>query len=313
MLPIIASLSFLGYFLISLQAGPLFFLAERGQINFGLLTTLWRWTFAFGIIFAVLKKSYFYMFYFSIFIAMYTIAGDRTMLAIILGAIILVSASFQKRKHAFPSIKIALAGISTFFVLIFLKPIYLFIKTPSIEAMSSFLNVEIIVQTLQSFEPFITFSLLEMTVSQNIRIDAICFLSSILNNLLILPSFFGADTNYFNEYMTNQMPDGLSFGIAGNYLASGVAAFGIVGAVIFSGLYVTILCTLQNMLPERRSVLTVSIYLIGAVFAVYAHRNGLDNFLSFVRQIAVVGILIYVCYTVAKQLSRKGSPGQNGS
>jgi len=89
-------------------------------------------------------------------------------------------------------------------------------------------------------------------------------------------------------------PNIITNGIGGSYLANAWMVLRVPGLYVFSLIFVGSLSLLDSY-TKRKSPLVVSvIILFGALIAVYSHRNGLGNLLSFVRQIAISGAIIVV-------------------
>ncbi len=52
---------------------------------------------------------------------------------------------------------------------------------------------------------------------------------------------------------------------------------------------------------NRRGFIRIGLLINGAVVAIYIHRNGLDNILSFVRQIFIASIVIHFGYLIVRK------------
>jgi len=281
-----------GYAYIASTLGPFYFLAERSETELGLASTLWRWTFVFGLILSVQEKRPVYGAFFLLFLTVHMIAGDRTIPAIAVAAAVLTAFIHQGRRRALPRPATLGALTILFAVLLVAKPLYFFIKTPSAEMAALLLNPDALRYAALGFEPLGTFSLLQVSIDEGVRIPFDLFFASIFGNLLVFPSLFGVDTNLFNTTVTGHLPSDLSFGVAGNYFAHGFVTLGVPGVTLFAALFALALHGLERAGLRATGVFRAFCVISAAIIAIYAHRNGLDNLLSFLRQVAVVGLSI---------------------
>lgn len=289
-----ALLTLFGYIVVSASLGPLYFLQDRSEADLGLVSTLWRWFFVFGIVLSFQAERHLYVIFFLVFLIMHMIAGDRTIPAIAVGAIILSKFIIGGRRKTTPPKKYLLFGGAAFVLLLVVKPIYLFLKNPSFQNAAIYFNFENFLYSLQAFEPLGTFSLLQLSIDENLSMPFGQFITSIASNILLMPSFFKINSNYFNEYITSNISGHLTFGVAGNYFAHAYVALGLIGILLFAFIFIMFLHTIENLSMAKGGLFRSMCIVLGATIAIYAHRNGLDNLLSFVRQVLVAGLLIHL-------------------
>jgi len=294
-----------GYLYLSSLSGPLFFLQPRDDQHLGLIPLLWKWTVPFMLITAVLIKRRSYVVISLICLSIIFLRGDRTILVI--GGMI---GFFISQKPSTTLLKaIRLRYVISMLILAFLvflgKPIYTIIKSRNLRDLENLLNFDVLLNALWNFEPMGTISHLETSISTGFNISMGDFLVSVLGNLLIIPSAFGFETNLYNVRFTQVLPYELSFGIAGNFWAHAWSVGGIPMVIGFAFLYSFSLIQLQRMFFKSRGTGKVWAALAAGIIGVYAHRNGLDNLLSFIRQISVLYVLCNATTPLIKLMPRK--------
>jgi len=153
-----------------------------------------------------------------------------------------------------------------------------------------------------SFEPLLTINILDYSITNNLTMPFGDFLLSMFGNILIIPSAFGVNTNYFNTFFTSEMPASLSFGIAGNFYAHGYVVLGFPGIVIFAFLFFCVIFSIERKIDTSTGMAQLTLVIIGATIAIYLQRNGADNILSFIRQILIATLLIWITDRVIRLL-----------
>jgi hypothetical protein len=276
-----------GFVVIAAMDGPLFFLAQREEQSESLVRLLWRWVNAVGLVSAVLTRSWRAAAVFLAALGVYFVAGDRTVLVIT--SFCLIVGLFQGRSlRDFLRWRVVIGTSVAALLALFGKPVYLAIKAGSWDRLfvlgdSAWLEV-----ALTTFEPFITFNILDLVVVHGFMISAWDMIAGCLAQLLLVPSAFGIASNSFNADFTATFVPQLSYGIAGNYWAQGWAVAGPVGVVLYGLIFAVSLRVLDVWSRKYCGAMRVLCVLLGALIAVYVHRNSLDNLLSFVRQIVLV-------------------------
>ena len=133
---------------------------------------------------------------------------------------------------------------------------------------------------------------LTFVIQNNVIIPFGDFLTSVFGNLLIIPSLFGVNTNLYGDTVTSFVGPGLTYGIAGSYLAHGYSVGGLIGVAAFGMMYGIALSLCDSAVWRSRGIGKGVFILIGSTLAGYIHRNGLDNFGSFIRQVILMSILM---------------------
>ncbi|MBO9378990.1 hypothetical protein GG804_19665 [Sphingomonas histidinilytica] len=297
-------LSFLGLGYLIVTGGLFFFTNARDEQLNDFATLLWRWFVLIGFAAAIVENNRRYQVAMLFLIAIIFLRGDRTIPAIA-GALYVVlyfrffgEAGGFFKKISRPKFIISVILLST---TIFIgKPIYLSVKEGDISILRYALADDPLSNIVMAAEPFGTFNHISSVMNLNIDINFFDFISSILANLTIVPSFFGLNTNLYNETITSAIPYSLSYGIAGNYWAHAWAVGGYLGVILFSLIYPISLIFCDRYLVDKNGRVRLSLAVIGALTAIYVHRNGLDNFLSFVRQICVAAFIVYVIHIISR-------------
>jgi hypothetical protein len=250
-----------------------------------------RWILALSLIAALVYRS-FIPFIFLFFALLYWfVSGDRTLLGVTLMSVIVIFAqrTFQTTYISFGqmfNIKLILTIVGVVFVIIFGKPIYISINAGDLSVLFNTFEKDRLIEFFsQAFEPMIIFNHAQHVVDNSLEISSFDFLVSILSNFLIYPSAFEFSSNLYSQVIASSFPIEMSYGVAGSYWAHAYSVFGYFGVCFFAFIYVYFLYFCDRIFLSRASPVSVLIALLGGLVALYAHRNGLDNLLSFVRQI----------------------------
>lgn len=301
------SLFVLGFLYLSIDVGPLFFLHPRDDQQLGLIPLLWKWTVPFMVITSVLltRRSYILI---SIFcLAIIFLRGDRTIL-VISGMIgIFLTLNPTNTLVAVVRLRHMIVMCALSFLILYGKPIYVISKSGNFLDLVNLFDIYTLKNALWNFEPMGTITHLETSIAEGFRIGIGDFFISVFGNLLILPSAFGVETNLYNLEFTKSLPYELSFGIAGNFWAHAWSVGGIPMVVVFAFLYSFSLVQLQRVFFKSRGTGKVLAALAASIIAVYSHRNGLDNLMSFIRQIVVLYVFCFSVAMLLKKLPTKTS------
>ncbi len=277
-----------GYGILSVTEGPLFFLNERNVQSDNTISLLWRWVNAIGLISAVLHRRWAMAMVFVAAVLMYFVAGDRTVVVIVAFALAVAT---LRGKPFFGTIirpSVLLTMVAFGCVAFFGKPIYLAAKAGSLAPLQQALTAEWVYNTLSTFEPFLTFNILHLVVLYDFEMSLFALLQGVAGQLLIIPSIFGVDSNRFNVEFSSIFASALTYGIAGNFWAQAWSVGGPFAVGIFGVIYAGAVRCCESRAMRSVGALKVGLILVGSLVAVYAHRNSLDNLLSFVRQIVIV-------------------------
>jgi hypothetical protein len=295
------------YFMYS-QGSVLFFLQERIDQNAGPFATLWKWTAMFGLVSALLSRDTKLLYLNGAILVLIFLRGDRTLVAISTAAMLIVASyrnpGWWKRLRVPQIIGLVFAASVVFLG----KTVYLNVKSGLTgQGWDVTRGLTYKQQLMSQFEPLATFNHIEFVIRTGIAIPPVDFLWSIFGNLLLVPSFFGVSTNVYNTTVTAAMSGRLGFGVAGNYLAHGYAVGGTVGAALFYFMLPMILRICDGQFRSKTGTVKVFWCCVGAVIAFYVHRNGLDNLLSFVRQLFIIGAATAGVAAVLRQFGLVGT------
>lgn len=284
---IIATLGIL-YLALSSES-ILFFLQQRKNQDSGVVSTLWKWTGVLGLLAATLGRDRKLIYFHALVIVIIFLRGDRTLVAIVTAALI-ATASHQNPKW-YTRLKLSqIAGFIFAVLVIFLgKSIYFSVKSAAAGSNKS-IDMSLKQQLLMQFEPIATFSHIQFVIVSGVTITPGEFLQSVIGNILMVPSAFGVSTNLYNDVVTSALSPNVGFGVAGNYLAHGYTVGGTLGASLFYFMLPLMLRLCDGQFRSKTGSIKVFWCCVGAVFAFYIHRNGLDNLFSFVRQIFIVSV-----------------------
>ena len=311
---IISFFVLIGYFLISIYFNSFnWFLLNRDLIYFNpdnnpifkLGFSFWRWFIIYGLVISHIDEKRKFLLFFLIFLLIYSLSGDRTMPAIVTASFFIVNFFKNGMSKKLPSLKSILFIIILSYLFLFFKDIYILIKN-EFGNFDQYLEILIDKSTnplknLTRFEPMLNYSVFINVVMEDLRLPLTTIFFGALYNLTIFPSFFGFNANIFNSFITEKFP-AVTYGYAGNYLANGYAVLGEVGLIIFPIVLMIVLLKFENQLIIRENILAKSFFIISAsTLAIYVPRNGMINMLSFIRQIFLVFIIIYLFSLILKK------------
>lgn len=294
LLSTVALLFIAGYAFISLQEGPLFFLNSRDMQETNIIKLMWRWVAPLGLILAAKTRHWGFATFFFAGIVVYFISGDRTMFTITAVALIIAnplraSSLAMIFKPLYITILLIAATIA-----IFGKSIYLSAKAFSLTPLLFALSPEGLELKIKAFEPFSTYNITDLIVRYDFSMPAGVFLEGLAGQFLLVPSYFGIDSNAFNTLFTNEFVPFLTYGIAGNYWGQAYAVGGYAFVFFFGLVYMALLKVSDVFLKRGKMLTQLGAAMFGALVAIYAHRNSLENILAFARQLFLVLVTIYV-------------------
>ena len=292
----------LGWYLISVfNDGFFFFLKDRFDINQSVLELVFKWSIPISIYYGMMTKNPIrFIGYLFLFIQFLT--GDRTMLAITLAGIIFIFIKGHKSIRYYLNFRYIFAASLVFSVVMFGKPIYLIIKTGTLEYALEFLNPDTLMFFIVGFEPFSIFNHFDFVVREGLIMSPIDFIKATAGNLFINPSSVDITVNQTNLYLMNAYPNFITNGIGGSYLANAWMFLRVPGLYLFSLIFVLSLIFCDVFSKKRNAFVASIIILLGALISVYSHRNGLGNILAFIRQIFICGGIIFLFSLVLQLL-----------
>lgn len=298
-----AVLAGLGLFYLQFSGQSVFFfLAARSDQYTDALTVLWKWTAPIGLIASSLARSRKLLIFHILILFVIFLRGDRTMIVISAGALMAAAAYRDPRWYAVFTPMRAIGALLAGIVILFGKSIYVTLKAGFSGGGWDTVSLPLWAQFLFHFEPLVTFSHLGYVMRHNVQISSAEFAESILANFLIVPSWFGLSSNIYNERISVALPPAIDFGVAGNYLAHGWTVGGTAGAVAFYLILPLALHLCDVQFRRRTGALKLFWCCVGGLLAFYIHRNGMDNILSFVRQIAIVTLVVAILAAVVRPL-----------
>ncbi len=287
-------LSVAGLLAIAAVEGPMFFLAARSEQTESIVKLLWRWVNAMGLIISVVNRQWLTSALFAGAIALYYIAGDRTVVVISMMAVFVVLGRNASALRALLRPSTIIAAITLVGIAFFGKAIYLSVKAGNLDQFYASISPEGLEMTLKAFEPFGTFNILDLVVLYDFTVSASVLFDGLMGQLLVVPSYFGFESNAFNREFTTAFASMLTYGIAGNYWAQAYSVAGYLLVVIYSVLFGSVLRFCDYKYRQSSGTVRLLALILGALVAVYTHRNSLDNLLSFVRQILIVALLAVI-------------------
>lgn len=299
-----AMLASLGLLYLFATQGLGILAASRAEQKSDAVLYLWRWTAPLGLIASILSGSRKLLYFHLAILAVVFLRGDRTLIAISAAAVLAAALQGKPWLRLFkPSY---VAGCSIACVGIFFgKSLFLNIKAWLVEKSSVTQGVTAVDQLYYQFEPLATYSHIGFVVRRDLEIPFLDFLQSLAANLLFVPSSFGLSTNIYGELIQRTAAERVDTGLAGNYIANGYVVAGIAGAAVFYFIFALVLRICNTQFLKTTGVWKLFWGCTGATFAFYVHRNGLDNMMSFVRQIAIVCVMLAALAVILSFATRR--------
>jgi hypothetical protein len=304
-----AALSTAVFLSIVQNEGVLYFLEQRQTVLVESETQkmLWRWINLFGLISSLSCRSRFLSALFLSYIAIYFIAGDRTML-LISGVAVLVffydgNRQLTQWKRLVPVVLALLLGLLVFTG----KPLYHAMKTQSLQPLALLFNDRYAIVNLSFFEPFVSHAILEDVLRRGFSYPLSDLVTGVAGQLLLVPSAFGIDSSAFNARITEDLYPRVRYGMAAHYLAQGWSVGGYTGVAVFVVLLFASVFALQHVANRSGHVARIFIVILGVTAGTYFYRNSMENLLAFLRQIVLVGaVLIGVSAVLVRQMVPAG-------
>lgn len=288
-----------GHAYLSWEGGILYFAQAREAQAETYLTLIWKWSIPLTLALSVVSRSKYQQAIVLFGVMLLFLRGDRTMLAISLFAGILSYREIGGRGRDLLSPKKLGLILAASILLLVGKPIYLTLKQYLLTGTYVPVQAQSFSMALAGFEPVGTLYHLTFVIQNQIHIPFTDFFVSVFGNFLIIPSIFGINTNLYGETVTSFVGPGLKYGIAGSYLAHGYSVGGLVGVGFFAALYGIALAFGDRLIWRSQALSKALFIVIGSTLAGYTHRNGLDNFGSFIRQALVMAaIMLAVAWAV---------------
>lgn len=262
----------------------------------GLSWVIGKWAAALGLVFACQSRRWPVAAAFVTALVFVGLLGDRTTPVIALAAALLVMLRNLPIMTALRRPLVWVGAVVVTAAVFLIKPAY--------KALSAGVDIFTVlaaerpVAIMAQWEAFGTHAVLERIVATGFSFDWTSTLTASLGQLLVVPSAFGISSSQFNDtYQPLMFPD-VTYGLAGNYLAQWFAMFGLVGCIVAGALYAAVLMLIDRWHQKAPGSVASFAILIGSAFAVYQHRNSVENELAIMRQVAIAFIGIW-CLALA--------------
>ena len=269
------------------------------------LLLLWKWTAPLGLLASTLVKSRKLVLFHAFILFLVFLRGDRTLIAITVAAILVAVTRDNPKWYLLlrPSrvIGLGLAAAGVFFG----KSIYSGLKAGFSGEGFQFAGRITTERFLFQFEPFATYAHVDFVMRQNLHLRLGTFFEGLFSNLLVIPSYFGLTSNTYGRMIERAAPVRIDSGLAGNYIANGYSLGGMGGAIFFYFLLAWILRQCDARFNKSEGAWKLFWCCTGATFAFYAHRNGLDNIVSFMRQFAIVCLALAITSVILSPLAKQ--------
>lgn len=292
----------MGFSYLSYQSGILFFLQSRYEQISDATSVMWKWSALAGLVSAILLQRRGPLLFFIFIITIIFLRGDRTIIAFVVPAAVMAITSNPVDYRKLLKIRYVIIGSAVLVSILFGKTIYTYIKYILGES-GELPQFDMGIQAVGQFEPLVTYGHLEYVMDNDINIGFYDFFISIISNFLIVPSYFDLSSNIYNTELSQTFSNELTWGLAGSYVAHGWAVGGAPGVIGFQLLLAWSLVSCDKEFRCRSGLGKIFFGCLGGVISFYVFRNGLDNILSFVRQLAIFFVIIWISYRFIKHKS----------
>ena len=298
------------YLWIAILDSPLYFLDDRQVIDVQAerQKLLWKWVNLYGLISAMLIRSKAMVCIFCIFIMIYFLAGDRTMVLIsgVSVAVYFLQGVRSIRQIIRPDLFL-LVGLVLVLIL-FGKPIYYAVKSQSVIPMQILFAPNNNSVLLSFFEPLLIHNLFEDVIRSGFTYSWLDLGKGVIGQLLIVPSEFGIDSSAFNAQLQQALYPRVRFGVANHYFAQAWSLGSWSGVALFAFSLVLAIRLLGDLAFAVSPLPRIMIVIMGVVVGTYFFRNSVENILSMLRQIFLVGaVLLMATQLWAVKSSRASS------
>jgi hypothetical protein len=301
-----ATIGWLGFLYLAWLDGWLFFLKARVDQNSSLPVLIWKWTGLLGLLSAILIRNRILLTASALLLFVIFLRGDRTMIAVTAAASMVALVHQKGRWSALLVPSRLIPVLAAGFLVFFGKSSWLTLKAGLSGQGWVAPDVPLESQFVAQFEPFGTYAHIGHVMDFELHIPLDRFFESIFANLTIFPSFFGLNTNVYNETVTATLPGIVRSGVAGSLTGHGWTVGGPFGVFVFYLIFLGVLRLCDSQFIQRRGIVKLFWGCAGGIISFYAHRNGMDNLLSFIRQDLIICVLVFLGSLPFKQLL----PGQ---
>lgn len=177
------------------------------------------------------------------------------------------------------------------------------------EAFFKLIDIDSIVIGINSIESFAIQTILNEVIVRNFSIG-FSHLQDIIYQLLIIPSYFGADSQAFNIIIQTELFPGLNYGMAYNIWAEAIACGGFAFLIIVILIFVTGIAVLDRLSNIKNPIIQGTSALMGVYWSFYIHRSSIAVELTYQRHIVyalIIGFILSICLTIMIKVSKRSS------
>jgi len=241
--------------------------------------------------------------------------GDRTQVVVMLLVAILCFVGYRKDTLYDALKKIGLKGtfllVLVGFVGVFGKEFY-----GAIQMANGFSDFFFVFQERifgfafqSSFEPFHVQTILRLTVDTGLAIDYEYLLRAPLQ-MLPFATEFGGDVHYQSNIVKNFFFSDWreESGVSSNFFAEGYMVFGMLGGIMFSFIYVSLIYIINAGVFKANGFWRIVLLFAGVFLAFYLHRSSVYQLIGHEKRIFYSGVfVIIVCrlFSARNQLGRQ--------
>ena len=276
----------------------------------GVLHIFWRVSVSLLFVISVINKKKILLFYSFVLLILFFLMGSRSVIALSILAVILYKFNKKGKNPLFRIVKLLpLLLITIFGLTMFIgKRIYGGFQTNRLTGVfEALFNKDIYLESIVTSEPFSTQMILNTVVKFDYYIG-IEHLRDLPLQLMIVPSFFGADSAGFSNTFKDTFYGFVNYGLAYNIWAEAYAVGKWPVLIIVILIYCMVLLLLNTLMKVKDKYIKSLVLIMGVYWAFYIHRNSMETIITYERYnfiFYVVSLIISFCiYIVLKRKSR---------
>src|SRR5699024_6935567 len=258
----------------------------------GIIQIFWGISLSYVFLISLIEKRKKFILYSIVMLFVFFLTGDRTTVAISILAFIVFYFNKKEKQLLIKMIKILpTLCIFVFALFIFIgKDIYGSFQYRGLKGVyQTIIDKDLYLNSILNSEPFAIQNILNKVLQTDFFLG-FDYLNDLPLQLLVVPSFFGADSQGFSETFRSTFYSFVDYGMAYNFWAEAYS-IGKWPIVIGFILFFNFILLLLNLLLRSKDVsLKVLILLLGTYWSFYIHRNSLYTILTFERH----HILLYI-------------------
>lgn len=238
----------------------------------------------------------------SIFLMWMLIIGFRTPIVITFIGLMIVKFvtgnGIKFVKYIIPGL---LAGLLVFVS----KPFYTeysYTKNLFSSFVNTFFNIDTYISELKFSEPFVTQSILNLTVSNGFEVDA-SYMSRWFSRLVSGTSKLSESPDFHGQFVERFLP-GIDYGVAFNIWAEFYAVGGYFMLAAFILVYLVVLLIMQNILVQSKGIMKVCFAVVAAYWTFYLHRNNFENMILYTQVTLIPILLLYLSTHILTRKSK---------